>query len=448
MTRAFVFLRSVLPHDLKQLLLLFGVVCLVIAPHLRWVPQGAFGASILLFIGFGLYSIYFAGMAGFFICFRPGNCPVRRILCWVCLPTLMGGYSLIFSSAVLLTTRRALGMSSKDIIAASQVLSELGPGFTFAIIGLLFVGSFTTSLGLGFSSLPLTLPESSISDSNNDASWSRVESFLWVLLAMLPFVLWLWFPPFMRFILGGVMFPHLPLFKGVDILSVTANAITDLIVIVIAIRIIGQDARDALRQSFRWPTVECVVLATVFPVGITVLISVGQFLVKTARLTIQHFSAATSSHAGPDFMAPSVELFLWFLPAFTEEIIFRGLLQPVFVRRYGVGRGIFLVGMTFAAAHLGSDFSTSYTGFLVIEQLCLRLIVSVALSFVFGWLTLRSGSIFPAAIAHGFYNICASFVPTFAGIGPLIALLWTVLAYALFRSSPVQKEGKQGLQYV
>ena len=250
MTRAFVFLRSVLPHDLKQLLLLFGVVCLVIAPHLRWVPQGAFGASILLFIGFGLYSIYFAGMAGFFICFRPGNCPVRRILCWVCLPTLMGGYSLIFSSAVLLTTRRALGMSSKDIIAASQVLSELGPGFTFAIIGLLFVGSFTTSLGLGFSSLPLTLPESSISDSNNDASWSRVESFLWVLLAMLPFVLWLWFPPFMRFILGGVMFPHLPLFKGVDILSVTANAITDLIVIVIAIRIIGQDARERYGSLF------------------------------------------------------------------------------------------------------------------------------------------------------------------------------------------------------
>jgi membrane protease YdiL (CAAX protease family) len=403
----------------------------------------------LLLIGFGLYSIYFAGMAGFFICFRPGNCPIRRILCWVCLPTLIGGCSLIFSSVVLLATRQASGSISPQDITAFQVLFELGPGFNFAIFGLLFIGGFTTCLGLGFSSLPLALSKSSVSASNHHASWSRVESFLWVLLAMLHFILWLWFPPFMRFILGDIIFSHLPVFRGVDILSLTANAITDLIVIMIAIRVIGEDARDALRWSFRWPKAECVVLAGVFPVGIAVLISVGQFLLKMARLTTQHSSATTTpSQSGPYFVLPSVGLFLWFLPAFTEEIIFRGLLQPIFVRRYGVSRGIFLVGIIFAAAHLGTDFSTSYTGGLVIKQLCLRLIVSVALSFVFGWLTLQSGSVFPAAIAHGFYNICASFVPTFAGIGPLIALLWTLLAYGLFRSWPVQKEGKQEPRYV
>ena len=444
MNRASVLLRSVLPQDLTQLLLLSGVICLVIAPHLRWGPQGQFSTPIMLFIGFGLYAIYFAGTAGFFTCFRPGRHPVRRILCWVCLPALMGECSLMFSSFAFLITRQAPGSISLQNINASQVLSALGPGFHYAAVGSLFVVAFTIFLALGSTSLPLVLPKPSVSVSNDFASWNRLTSFLWVFLALLPLILWLWFPPFINFILGHYIFLHLPPFKGVDIVSLSANATTDLIIALIGIRMIGREARDALRRSLCWPKVKCLALAVVFPLGIDALVSVGLLIFKLLRVVTNQHSSALRLSQFDYFMFPRAGLFLWWLlPAFTEEIIFRGMLQPLFVRRYGVSRGVFLVGITFAAAHVSTDFSGGYTDSLVIAKLCSRLIASLALSLVFGWLTLRRGSIFPAAIAHGLYNISSSFVPPFAGIGLVIDLLWMMLAYVLFHYWPVQTEAKQ-----
>ncbi len=78
------FLRSVIPANPFQLLFLAGVVCLVVAYGLRcWHGIGPFAAL-------GVFPIIFAGAAGYFICFWPGNHPVRRILGLVFLPTIAG----------------------------------------------------------------------------------------------------------------------------------------------------------------------------------------------------------------------------------------------------------------------------------------------------------------------------------------------------------------------
>src|SRR5260370_20757677 len=78
------FLRSVIPVDPFQLLFLAGVVCLVVAHGLRWWH------GIGPFAALGVWPIIFAGAAGYFICFLPGNHTVRPILGVVFLPTIAG----------------------------------------------------------------------------------------------------------------------------------------------------------------------------------------------------------------------------------------------------------------------------------------------------------------------------------------------------------------------
>jgi membrane protease YdiL (CAAX protease family) len=63
----------------------------------------------------------------------------------------------------------------------------------------------------------------------------------------------------------------------------------------------------------------------------------------------------------------------------------------------------------------------------------------MALNFVLAWLTLRSQSVLPAAIAHTLYNVLVFSPngPQFAGKGVLRVALWAALAYLLFRYWPV-----------
>jgi membrane protease YdiL (CAAX protease family) len=63
----------------------------------------------------------------------------------------------------------------------------------------------------------------------------------------------------------------------------------------------------------------------------------------------------------------------------------------------------------------------------------------LALNFVLAWLTLRSQSVVPAAIAHTLYNVLvfSPMGPPFAGKAELRVALWAVLAYVLFRYWPV-----------
>jgi membrane protease YdiL (CAAX protease family) len=394
-----------------------------------------------------LYAIHFAGTAGFFVCFRPGTQPARRIFWWVCLPGLMAEFALIYCCFAYLLVRQA---STFDINSISlrnfeslSVLSKLGPVFHYALVGLLLIAVFTARLALGSASLPLTLPKSSVSDSDDSTSWNRVESFLWVLLALLPLIFWFWLPPVMSFIMYYFVFSHLPVFKNMDIAAVSAqNIAPELIIVVVAVWMIGKEAWAALRRSLRWPGLRGLALAIAFPVGIAALIALGQFL-----FDLLHWGAHLSDRLRPPevgsyFTLPGVGLLALLPPAFCEEIIFRGLLQPRFIRRYGAVRGIFLVGIAFAALHFSTDFSTGFTDGLVILKLCLRLSECLALSFVAGWLALRTGSVIPGAVAHGLLNILGSspFAPAFSGIGPLIDLLWAILAYVLFRYWPVQAQ--------
>jgi len=316
------------------------------------------------------------------------------------------------------------------------VLLKLGPGFHYALLGFILVAGFTVLVALGSASLPLALQGSSLSASDESPSWRRMEIFLWVLLALLP-PIWLvfQFTPFIYYFVQA----HIPALK--DVGGIFALLVQDSVIVLLAIWVIGKEAWDDLRRSFRWVPAGGFALSIAFPVGIAMLLSAGQFLFGLLRWIAYRSAELPLPQIGRYFIVPSAGLLWWFPVALFEEIIFRGILQPRFVRRYGTLRGIFLVGIAFAAAHLSGDFSIGFTDGLVILRLCTRLSMSLALSFVAGWFMLRTASVLPGAVAHTLSNVSASSAlgSAFFGIGPLTELLWTVLAYMLFRYWPPQE---------
>jgi membrane protease YdiL (CAAX protease family) len=103
--------------------------------------------------------------------------------------------------------------------------------------------------------------------------------------------------------------------------------------------------------------------------------------------------------ARPEPLLPSLEwqniaigsAILFIFVGFTEEIIFRGLLQQVTVERFGRA-GMLYSSILFAAMYIGS-LSPSYVIFMGLVGL------------FFSWCVYRTGSIWGVALAHGIMMI-------------------------------------------
>lgn len=77
----------------------------------------------------------------------------------------------------------------------------------------------------------------------------------------------------------------------------------------------------------------------------------------------------------------------------TEELFFRGFLQPLFSRTFGVAAGIVITALIFGALH-APEYSWAWQ-------------YASAVAFagaVFGWVRYRANSIIPSTIMHGCYN--------------------------------------------
>jgi membrane protease YdiL (CAAX protease family) len=96
---------------------------------------------------------------------------------------------------------------------------------------------------------------------------------------------------------------------------------------------------------------------------------------------------------------------LGLLAATGEEFAWRGFLQGQLIRQFGILPGIMLLAVIWWAWHLpallmGYNFPEHpYIGAFVLFPLLM-----VGASLFFGWLTIKSGSFWPAALAHGTVN--------------------------------------------
>lgn len=448
------FLRSVLPADWTQLIFLFGIVCVYVARILRSWPaeEVLFPSKHLPFhthiaLLFAAHMPLLAGVAGYFICFWPGRHPVRRILYWVCLPAL-GGLSLTYG----LLLYYGLGPSSHGtgtahtIGGALSAVWSLGPEFHFALLGLILVALFAWRLSAGCSSLPLALPEQSVSLSDDPTTWRRVQILVWVLVALAGGPLFI----SIGLVLAGIAYSivvFLPSIARLARLTHLSGLVASFIrgigaiggylllasaslamVLGFALVTLGKEGWQDLRRAVRLPKPEYFLLALAFP-----------FVIAGLVAAVWHLFPAVQ-------FSPQTQPFLsTVLAAFFEEIIFRGLLQSRFIRRYGLLRGIFLVGIVWAATHFYGDFSSHFSHGNVLPQIGWRLVGGVLLSFILGWLTLRTRSVLPSTVAHSFENafIVSTFGPRFLALGFVRILLWAALAFMLFRYWPVQAEAVQ-----
>jgi membrane protease YdiL (CAAX protease family) len=183
-------------------------------------------------------------------------------------------------------------------------------------------------------------------------------------------------------------------------------------------------------------------LGLLFPV----LLAVAATVVGYASNRVEWAAREFGQYAPPTFLPENLRFDPWwlllFLAAFGEEFVFRGLLQSRFIERYGAYRGLVLLGVIWGAFHFPGDRYSGLSSAAVLEHLLFRVAGCVAMGFVLSWLTLRSGSILPATLAHGVSNILI-YAGLFAAasFGDIVRIgLWAALAYILFRYWPPQTD--------
>jgi membrane protease YdiL (CAAX protease family) len=305
-------------------------------------------------------------------------------------------------------------------------------------IGLILL--FTIRLSLGFTSLPLVLTSYGTSSIDGGDAWRRTK--LLVLYVVTP----LFILPSFIIAIPMIVFPVADprSLSSAEILRIhlLQDVITSFATIGIAMWISGAAGRKEIKRWLDWFNPVYVALSLVIPFGLGASFSVGRYVydyVYWGAHNYGHFSPPvfTEYFGGLQFSL------LWLVfAAFAEEFIFRALIQPRMIQRYGMWRGLFLAIIVWSAYHFYSDFNWRMTELNVLAELGMRLFVCTSLGFVLGWLTLRSGSIWPAVIAHASYNIIlySGFAFQFQGEEIVRISLWAILAFVLFRYWPVQIE--------
>ena len=109
------------------------------------------------------------------------------------------------------------------------------------------------------------------------------------------------------------------------------------------------------------------------------------------------------------------------VPSLGEEWGWRGYLLPKLLERHSMGIVLLSSGVIWGLWHapliaLGHNYGTDYPGFPVggILAMC---VLCIVLGVFMSYVTLRSGSCLPAAIAHGMFNGCYSMGILFSTTG-------------------------------
>lgn len=127
------------------------------------------------------------------------------------------------------------------------------------------------------------------------------------------------------------------------------------------------------------------------------------FLLIFINMSVWSFLAGVTDR--PEFISPSlvrlllVTFFAFSMPAWVEENLFRGYLQPLLAKRVSLWMAITIQALFFSAAHLG--WSTKPLDFGV----------TFVTGLILGWLRGREHSLVGPFLAHGLVWLFAAFGP-------------------------------------
>jgi membrane protease YdiL (CAAX protease family) len=442
-------IRSILPADPSHCLLLLGATFLFISHSLRWGPQASsYQPGTMVWAGIAVLlslPILAVGAMGYYLCFLTCKRPARRLFDSVLLPSFV--FLAVFLITVFFWFRDSVQPDSSTLPSVVNshlwnrhgflhLAGSLGTGYQFAVVGFVLAAVFFELLSWGRTTLPVRLPAVPtipFVGASSEEEHRRTMLFVWMMIGLVPLT-WLaagamgavgfW-------IFHGFARPYQTWFYWLGLLM---DALALLALVLFAL---GKAGRKKIPAMFRLPSPKYVGLAALIPAAIASAWPVICYCQARALWNTPGSGAYFSPSQASFFRLLDATALLYFVPALVEEIAWRGYLQPRFIRRYGVLRGIFLVGIVWGAFHFSGDFHPRMTAQAVIIQLAARVIGTVVLSYPLAWLTIRSESILPAAVAHAVYNIFITYQP-FPNENPrwLTFFLWGAVGYLLFRFFP------------
>ncbi|HWC15452.1 MAG TPA: CPBP family intramembrane glutamic endopeptidase [Terriglobales bacterium] len=168
--------------------------------------------------------------------------------------------------------------------------------------------------------------------------------------------------------------------------------------------------------GFHWPKMRYIGLGLGLPILYAVLAYLPYWIVIRNSFNITGYAtqATTSLHLQNSVPALLLNVFLLLTSGMIgstasglgEEIGWRGFLFPSLLRLSGGTAAIFLSGAIWAFWHypliLGANYNSG--GPAWIGLVCFTWMV-IGGAAIFGWLRVKSGSVWPAAIAHGSHNL-------------------------------------------
>ncbi|MGA7853194.1 MAG: type II CAAX endopeptidase family protein [Candidatus Acidiferrales bacterium] len=445
------FIRTLLPADPSSWLLLFGATLFFIAHSLRWWPRsGSYSYRPLLWAGCTYLislPIFAAGVVAFYLGLVGSKKTARRLFDSVLLPVAIG---LLANLVVAFFWFRDIGEPAYFVTQLHgtahlwqphvllSLTKNLHTGFQLTSIGFILVAVLCILCSWGLATLPMHLaaPLSRVSSSEDEHR--RTMLFVWLMIGM-AFLAWL--PVGALALLGNSIFPHVtwPYAAWTFWVGGLIDAALLLGFVVFAV---GKSDRKLVPAMLRIPDAQYMAIPLLIPTVIAYIGPLASYAYARVLWSTHGWGTQISPLPRNFLGLPAVSSAWYFLPALVEEIAWRGYLQPRFIRRYGLVRGIFLVGVVWGAFHFFWDFNSSMTAREVGIKLIVRLAGTISLSYVLAWVTIRSGSILPAAAAHGTYNIFITGRSLPLHDPPWLSiLLWTVGGIALFRYFPSSPNG-------
>lgn len=200
-----------------------------------------------------------------------------------------------------------------------------------------------------------------------------------------------------------------------------------------------------VRNFFRIDLILITIISTVIVIILSVkIIELIQWLIPYSQDQIDWRKNLLGSGSESPFWL--VFMTVAVLPGICEEVLFRGLIQPAFMKKLGKHAGIILTSILFAAIHV------SLQNFIPLFLLGLFL----------GVLSYRTGSFLFAAVAHIIVNGLAVIAAAFSNGQPsanqpasldnvfiiATAVLFIIMMLLLFKLTPKRAIGQPDMYYI